>query len=106
VADVVAPLDIRQPAAGLWPPPLGAASASAPARTSRPPLQSFCTIRSETRLIEQLDYNLLYRRFVGLGIDEAVWVPTVFTKNRDRLLEAEVARIEVSMRASVLTKPP
>jgi hypothetical protein len=49
---------------------------------------------------------LLYRRFVGLGIDEAVWVPTVFTKNRDRLLEAEVARIEVSMRASVLTKPP
>jgi hypothetical protein len=42
--------------------------------------------------MEQLDYNLLYRWFVGLGIDEPVWVPTVFTKNRDRLLEAEVAR--------------
>ena len=55
-------------------------------------LQAFYTIRSETQLMEQLDYNLLYRWFVGLGIDEAVWVPTVFTKNRDRLLEAEVAR--------------
>ena len=42
--------------------------------------------------MEQLDYNLLYRWFVGLGVDEPVWVPTVFTKNRDRLLEAEVAR--------------
>jgi transposase len=55
-------------------------------------LQAFYTIRSETQLMEQLDYNLLYRWFVGLGVDEAVWVPTVFTKNRDRLLEAEVAR--------------
>src|SRR3982075_2532407 len=55
-------------------------------------LQAFYTIRSERQLIEQLDYNLLYRWFVGLGVDEAVWVPTVFTKNRDRLLEADVAR--------------
>jgi transposase len=55
-------------------------------------LQAFYTIRSETQLMEQLDYNLLYRWFVGLGIDEPVWVPTVFTKNRDRLLEAAVAR--------------
>src|SRR5450631_247435 len=55
-------------------------------------LQAFYTIRSETQLMEQLHYNLLYRWFVGLGVDEAVWVPTVFTKNRDRLLEAEVAR--------------
>ena len=55
-------------------------------------LQAFYTIRSETQLMEQLNYNLLYRWFVGLGVDEAVWVPTVFTKNRDRLLEAEVAR--------------
>jgi Transposase domain (DUF772) len=45
-------------------------------------------IRSETQLMEQLK---LYRRFVGLAIDEPVWVPTVFTKNRERLLEAEVA---------------
>jgi transposase len=55
-------------------------------------LQAFYTIRSETQLMEQLDYNLLYRWFVGLGVDEPVWVPTVFTKNRDRLLEAAVAR--------------
>jgi Transposase domain (DUF772)/Transposase DDE domain len=41
--------------------------------------------------MEQLHYNLLYRWFVGLGVDEPVWVPTVFTKNRERLLEAEVA---------------
>src|SRR4029434_4618170 len=40
----------------------------------------------------QLHYNLLYRWFVGLGVDDPVWVPTVFSKNRDRLLEADVAR--------------
>jgi Transposase domain (DUF772) len=44
-------------------------------------LQAFYTIRSETQLMEQLHYNLLYRWFVGLGVDEPVWVPTVFTKN-------------------------
>ncbi len=55
-------------------------------------LQAFYTIRSERQLMEQLHYNLLYRRFVGLGVDEFVWVPTVFTKNCDRLLDAEVAR--------------
>ena len=55
-------------------------------------LQAFYTIRSERQLMEQLDHNLLYRWFVGLDVDEPVWVPTVFTKNRDRLLEADVAR--------------
>jgi transposase len=54
-------------------------------------LQALFTIRSERQLMEQLDYNLLFRWFVGLGIDDPVWVPTVFTKNRDRLLEADVA---------------
>jgi transposase len=54
-------------------------------------LQAFYTIRSESQLMEQLNYNLLYRWFVGLGVDEPVWVQTVFTKNRERLLEAEVA---------------
>jgi transposase len=54
-------------------------------------LQVFYTIRSERQLMEQLHYNLLYRWFVGLGVDEPVWVPTVFTKNRERLLAAEVA---------------
>lgn len=42
-------------------------------------------------LMEQLEYNLLFRWFVGLNMDEAVWVPTVFTKNRDRLLEGDIA---------------
>jgi transposase len=55
-------------------------------------LQVLYTIRSERMLMEQLDYNLLFRWFVGLNMDDAVWVPTVFTKNRDRLLKAEVAR--------------
>src|SRR5918995_3122514 len=54
-------------------------------------LQAFYTIRSERQLIEQLHYNLLYRWFVGLGIDDPVWVPTVFTKNRDRLLAGDIA---------------
>lgn len=54
-------------------------------------LQVFYSVRSERLLIEQLQYNLLFRWFVGLSMDEAVWVPTVFTKNRDRLLDGEVA---------------
>ncbi|MFZ1922216.1 MAG: IS5 family transposase [Xanthobacteraceae bacterium] len=55
-------------------------------------LQAFFTVRSERQLMEQIDYNLLFRWFVGLSLDDAVWDPTVFTKNRDRLLEADVAR--------------
>jgi transposase len=54
-------------------------------------LQILYSVRSERLLREQLDYNLLFRWFVGLTIEEAVWDPTVFTKNRDRLLEGEVA---------------
>jgi transposase len=54
-------------------------------------LQVLYTIRSERQLMEQLDYNLLFRWFVGLNPDDAVWVPTVFTKNRDRLVEGNVA---------------
>jgi transposase len=54
-------------------------------------LQVLYTIRSERQLMEQLDYNLLYRWFVGLTPDDAVWVPTVFTKNRDRLLDGNLA---------------
>jgi transposase len=55
-------------------------------------LQIFYSIRSERLLMEQLDYNLLFRWFVGLAMDEPVWTPTVFTKNRDRLLNQEIAR--------------
>jgi transposase len=54
-------------------------------------LQALYTIRSERQLMEQLDYNLLFRWFVGLGMDDPVWVPTTFTKNRDRLLEGDIA---------------
>jgi transposase len=54
-------------------------------------LQVLYTVRSERMLCEQLQYNLLFRWFVGLGMDEQVWVPTVFTKNRDRLLQGEIA---------------
>lgn len=55
-------------------------------------LQILFSIRSERQLMEQMDYNLLFRWFVGLGIDDAVWVPTVFTKNRDRLMSTEMSR--------------
>ena len=54
-------------------------------------LQALYTIRSERQLMEQLDYNLLFRWFVGLGIDDPVWAPTTFTKNRDRLLTGDIA---------------
>jgi transposase len=55
-------------------------------------LQVMYSIRSERLLMEQLDYNLLFRWFVGLSMDDEVWAPTVFTKNRDRLLEGEIAQ--------------
>jgi len=54
-------------------------------------LQVFFSIRSERLLVEQIDYNLLFRWFVGLGMDDAVWNHAVFSKNRDRLLTSEVA---------------
>jgi transposase len=54
-------------------------------------LQILFTIRSERQLMEQLNDNLLFRWFVGLNPDDAVWVPTVFTKNRDRLLAGNIA---------------
>src|SRR5450759_845325 len=54
-------------------------------------LQMLYSVRSERMLMEQLEYNLLFRWFVGLSANEPVWHPTVFTKNRDRLLEGAVA---------------
>jgi transposase len=54
-------------------------------------LQAFYSVRSERQLMEQLDYNLLFRWFVGLAMDAPIWDTTVFTKNRDRFLEGEVA---------------
>lgn len=55
-------------------------------------LQAFFSVRSERLLVEQIDYNLLFRWFVGLPMDARVWHATVFTKNRDRLMETQVAR--------------
>jgi transposase len=55
-------------------------------------LQAFFSVRSERQLMEQIDYNLLFRWFVGLPIDAAIWHPTVFSHNRDRLMAADVAR--------------
>ena len=55
-------------------------------------LQMFFSVRSERLLMEEIDYSILYRWFVGLNLDEPVWDATTFTKNRDRLLEAVVAK--------------
>jgi transposase len=55
-------------------------------------LQLFYSIRSERQLMERLDFDLLFRWFVGLGVDDPVWDATVFTKNRDRLLNSEIAQ--------------
>lgn len=65
-------------------------------------LQILFSIRSERQLMEQMDYNLLFRWFVGLGIDDPVWVPTVFTKNRDRLLTTDMSR---KVMAAILSHP-
>ena len=71
-------------------------------------LQMLYSIRSERMLMEEMDYSLLFRWFVGLNVDEEVWDATMFTKNRDRLLEAEVAkeflaRVVAQARAKGLT---
>src|SRR5712692_9433560 len=55
-------------------------------------VQALYSVRSERLLMEQLDYNLLFRWFVGMSMDERVWDATVFTKNQDRLLNQETAR--------------
>src|SRR3979411_1337979 len=54
-------------------------------------LQALYSVRSERMLMEQLDYNLLFRWFVGLNMDDSVWDVTVFTKNRERLLDGDIA---------------
>ena len=65
-------------------------------------LQAFYSVRSERQLMEQLDYNLLFRWFVGLSMDAPVWDVTVFTKNRERLLAGNVA---ATFLATVLGQP-
>src|SRR5712692_1349260 len=55
-------------------------------------IQMLYTVRSERLLMEEIDYSMLFRWFAGMNLDEPVWDVTVFTKNRDRLLEGDVAR--------------
>jgi transposase len=65
-------------------------------------LQAFYSIRSERQLMERLEYDLLFRWFVGLGVDDAVWDHSTFSKNRDRLLEGDIA---ARFLAAVLAQP-
>ena len=65
-------------------------------------LQAFYSIRSERQLMERLEYDLLFRWFVGIGVDAAVWDHSVFAKNRDRLLEGDIA---TRFLAAVLDQP-
>jgi len=65
-------------------------------------LQAFYSIRSERQLMERLEYDFLFRWFVGIGIDDAVWDHSVFSKNRDRLLEGDIA---AKFLAAVLARP-
>src|SRR5271166_1245589 len=65
-------------------------------------LQAFYSIRSERQLMERLEFDLLFRWFVGLGVDDAAWDHSVFSKNRDRLLEGDIA---AKFLATVLAQP-
>src|ERR1700760_1659395 len=65
-------------------------------------VQAFYSVRSARQLMEQLNYNLLFRWFVGLSVDDPVWDPTVFSKNRDRLVEGDIA---AEFMAAVLNLP-
>ena len=65
-------------------------------------LQAFYTIRSERQLMERLEFDLLFRWFVGLGVDDPAWDHSVFSKNRDRLLEGAIA---TKFLAAILTQP-
>ena len=86
----------------LYPPRLGRPSI-APERLLRAMLlQAFYGIRSERQLMERMEFDLLFRWFVGLGVDDPVWDHSSFSKNRDRLLEGEIA---AKFLAAVLAQP-
>src|SRR5215510_14642056 len=82
--------------------PMGRPSIPPEKRLRASLLQAFYTIRSERQLMERLDFDLMFRWFVGLGIDDEVWDHSVFSKNRDRLLEGDIA---AKFLAAVLTQP-
>jgi transposase len=86
------------------------ATATAMGRPSIPPekllramlLQAYYSIRSERQLMERLEFDLLFRWFVGVGVDDAVWDHSTFSKNRDRLLEGAIA---AKLLSAVLVQP-
>ena len=83
--------DLSADFAALYPPGLGRPSIP-PERLLRAMLlQAFYGIRSERQLMERMEFDLLFRWFVGLGVDDAPWDHSSFTKNRNRLLEGEIA---------------
>jgi len=65
-------------------------------------LQAFYSVRSERQLMERLEFDLLFRWFVGIGVDDPVWDHSTFSKNRDRLLDGEIA---AKLLAAVLAQP-
>jgi len=65
-------------------------------------LQAFYSIRSERQLMERLEFDLLFRWFVGIGVDDAAWDHSVFSKNRERLLEGDIA---AKLLSAVLSQP-
>jgi transposase len=94
--------DLTGEFAALYPPRLGRPSI-APERLLRAMLlQAFYGIRSERQLMERLEFDLLFRWFVGLGVDDAAWDHSTFSKNRDRLLEGEIA---AKFLAAVVAQP-
>jgi transposase len=94
--------DLTGEFAALYPPRLGRPSI-APERLLRAMLlQAFYGIRSERQLMERMEFDLLFRWFVGLGVDEPVWDHSSFSKNRDRLLEGEIA---AKFLAAVVAQP-
>jgi transposase len=95
-------LGLSEDFAALYPPRLGRPSI-APERLLRAMLlQAFYGIRSERQLMERMEFDLLFRWFVGLGVDDTAWDHSSFTKNRDRLLEGEIA---AKFLAAVLAQP-
>ena len=94
--------DLSEDFAALYPPRLGRPSIP-PERLLRAMLlQAFYGVRSERQLMERLEFDLLFRWFVGLGVDDPVWDHSVFSKNRDRLLDGEIA---AKFLAAVLAQP-
>src|SRR5260221_12176878 len=94
--------DLSEDFAALYPPRLGRPSIP-PERLLRAMLlQAFYGIRSERQLMERMEFDLLFRWFVGLGVDDPVWDHSVFSKNRDRLLDGKIA---AKFLAAVLAEP-